>query len=112
MRAILPAIDNPVVNSSDAVPDNEASRERVHKTDQATGEAYLVSDKELPEQAKMRTDHLATLENQPIGGDKDSQPRNDSGNQTLNRGVESQKARQHYLFQNVFFISHGRVGLG
>jgi hypothetical protein len=25
----------------------------------------------------------------------------------LNRGVESHKARQHYLFQNVFFISHG-----
>ena len=104
---MLPEIDNPVENSGDTVSDHEAHCKRVRKTDQATREAYFISDKKLPEQAKMRTDHIAALENQPIGCDKDSQTRDDPGNEALNRGVESQKPRQHYLFQNFFFIGHG-----
>jgi len=107
MRAILPAIDNPVINSGDTVSDHETSRATVHKTDQATGEAYLISDKELPEQTKMRTDHIAALENQPIGCDKDSQPRDDPGNDSLYGCVQSQEPGQDYLLQSFFVIGHG-----
>jgi hypothetical protein len=49
----MPETHNPVVRPSDKVADNEANGSAIHEPDQASGEAYMVTNEETARQYRL-----------------------------------------------------------
>ena len=106
-RMSIPQVNDPIVNSGDAVSDDETGNEAVEKPDQASHEGYLVSDKKLSQQAEMRPHHIAAFENQPVRRDEDSQADDNPRHNSLYSCVQSQKPGQDDLLQSFSVFGHG-----
>src|SRR5687768_6820789 len=93
----VPEIDDPVVHSRDAISDAEGDNKPISKADQTARKSHSIPDKKLVEETEIRPDYIAAFEYQPIGSNKDPKSGDDSRDNALDRGVESQKPRQYHL---------------
>jgi hypothetical protein len=106
----FPQVREPIIHSGNEVPCEVPGPKAIRKPDEAPQESHPVPDEKLTEERQMGPHDLSPFEDEPVGGDEDSQSCDNPDDNALDRRVQAQEAGQDKLLNNFFYLCHG-VGL-
>ncbi len=102
----FPQVREPIVHSGNEVPCEEPENKAIREPEEAPHERHPVPDEKLTEERQMWPHDLSSFEDEPVGGEEDTQSCDKPGDHALDRRVQAQEAGEDKLLNDFFYFCH------